>query len=153
MVVVLWFFYLCLAVTTSELDFLVSFGLGSCLPSLNITITKRKIFRPYSLDGFWLADSNWCWFVVREKHCWMTGWFWLIRSSEQAVNLIVDAFMFQNLKSLLLIKGYVMYYEYKHFHFCVCVTFKDMRNLSPFMVHPIQKKRTGTYSYVLLGTP
>lgn len=58
MALVLWFIYLCLPVTaTSELDFLVPFGLTRALLSLNITITKRKI-----------------------------------------LNLIVDAFIFQNLR-------------------------------------------------------
>jgi hypothetical protein len=43
----------------------------------------------------WLVDNSWCWFVLREKYCWLVvdGWFvlrekycWLVadKPSEQA---------------------------------------------------------------------
>jgi hypothetical protein len=45
----------------------------------------------------WLVAHGWCWFVLREKYCWLVagGWFvlrekycWLVvdKPSEQAVN-------------------------------------------------------------------
>jgi hypothetical protein len=50
----------------------------------------------YSLFG-WLVSDGWCWFVLREKYCWLVagGWFvvrekycWLVadKPSEQGVS-------------------------------------------------------------------
>ena len=36
-----------------------------------------------SLVGFWTDKSDWCWFVVREKHCWLADKPWLKPTSEQ----------------------------------------------------------------------
>jgi hypothetical protein len=47
---------------------------------------------------FWLVADGWCWFVLREKYCWLVaaGWFvlremycWLVadKPSEQAAGL------------------------------------------------------------------
>jgi hypothetical protein len=47
----------------------------------------------------WLVADGWCWFVLREKYCWLVadGWFvlrekycWLVadETSEQAVELL-----------------------------------------------------------------
>jgi hypothetical protein len=49
----------------------------------------------------WLVADGWCWFVLREKYCWLVagGWFvlrekycWLVadKPSEQAVGLASD---------------------------------------------------------------
>jgi hypothetical protein len=53
----------------------------------------------YSLFG-WLVADGWCWFVLREKYCWLVagGWFvlrekycWLVadKPSEQADSSMV----------------------------------------------------------------
>jgi len=39
-----------------------------------------------SLVGFWANKSDWCWFVVRGKHCWLSDKPWLKPTSEQADN-------------------------------------------------------------------
>jgi len=31
-----------------------------------------------------LVWAGWCWFIVREKHCWLAGLGWLKPTSEQA---------------------------------------------------------------------
>jgi hypothetical protein len=47
----------------------------------------------------WLVADGWCWFVLREKYCWLVagGWFvlrekycWLVadKPSEQAASLL-----------------------------------------------------------------
>jgi len=36
------------------------------------------------LVGFWADKPGWCWFVVREKHCWLIDKPWLKPTSEQA---------------------------------------------------------------------
>jgi hypothetical protein len=47
----------------------------------------------------WLVADGWCWFVLREKYCWLVavGWFvlgekycWLVadKPSEQAVQVL-----------------------------------------------------------------
>jgi hypothetical protein len=57
----------------------------------------------YSLFG-WLVADGWCWFVLREKYCWLVadGWFvlrekycWLVadKPSEQAVNPVQLLYM------------------------------------------------------------
>jgi len=38
-----------------------------------------------SLVGFWADKPGWCWFIVREKHCWLTDKPWLKSTSEQVV--------------------------------------------------------------------
>ena len=32
-----------------------------------------------------LVWTGWCWFIVREKYCWLTGLDWLKPTSEQVV--------------------------------------------------------------------
>jgi hypothetical protein len=50
----------------------------------------------------WLVADGWCWFVLREKYCWLVagGWFvvrekycWLVadKPSEQAVDRVTNA--------------------------------------------------------------
>jgi len=34
-----------------------------------------------------LVWAGWCWFIVREKHCWLAGLGWLKSTSEQADDL------------------------------------------------------------------
>jgi hypothetical protein len=57
----------------------------------------EKSTKNYSLF-VWLVADGWCWFVVREKYCWLVagGWFvlrekycWLVadKPNEQAVSL------------------------------------------------------------------
>jgi len=38
-----------------------------------------------------LVWAGWCWFIVREKHCWLTDLGWLKPTNEQAkyVNTIL----------------------------------------------------------------
>jgi hypothetical protein len=54
---------------------------------------KKHPIRMFSLFG-WLVADGWCWFVLREKYCWLVagGWFvlrekycWLVadKPSEQ----------------------------------------------------------------------
>jgi hypothetical protein len=56
---------------------------------------------PFSSNSrfVWLVADGWCWFVLREKYCWLVagGWFvlrekycWLVadKPSEQAVDSI-----------------------------------------------------------------
>ena len=38
-----------------------------------------------SLVGFWTDKPDWCWFVVREKHCWLADKLWLKSTSEQTI--------------------------------------------------------------------
>jgi hypothetical protein len=53
-------------------------------------VSPRKI---YSLF-VWLVADGWCWFVLREKYCWLVagGWFvlrekywWLISQANMAI--------------------------------------------------------------------
>jgi len=37
-----------------------------------------------------LVWAGWCWFFVREKHCWLAGLGWLKPTSEQAIIVIVS---------------------------------------------------------------
>jgi hypothetical protein len=39
-----------------------------------------------SLFG-WLVADGWCWFVLREEHCWLVaaGCWWLIRSERKVL--------------------------------------------------------------------
>jgi hypothetical protein len=60
------------------------YGSNTWTPFL-LTQSVCSLVPACSLDSFWLTDSNWCWFIVREKHCWMAGWFWPISSSKQGV--------------------------------------------------------------------
>jgi len=44
--------------------------------------------------GLVLVWAGWCWFFVREKHCWLAGLGWLKPTSEQAVfRVLFDLFM------------------------------------------------------------
>jgi len=36
-----------------------------------------------------LVWAGWCWFVVREKHCWLVGLGWLKPTSERGDGLVV----------------------------------------------------------------
>jgi len=36
------------------------------------------------LVGFWADKPGWCWFVVREKHCWLVDKSWLKLTSKHA---------------------------------------------------------------------
>jgi hypothetical protein len=47
----------------------------------------------------WLVADGWCWFVLREKYCWLIagGWFilkekycWLIRQRNRTYDLLLD---------------------------------------------------------------
>jgi hypothetical protein len=57
------------------------------------TVTAREFLSIF----FWLVADSWCWFVLREKYCWLTagGWFvlrekycWLVadKPSEQGAS-------------------------------------------------------------------
>jgi len=43
-------------------------------------------FRPVRWLVSGLVWAGWCWFIVREKHCWLAGLGWLKPTSEQAEN-------------------------------------------------------------------
>jgi hypothetical protein len=36
-----------------------------------------RLFGPIKSVFFWLVADSWCWFVLREKYCWLVadGWF------------------------------------------------------------------------------
>ena len=42
------------------------------------------IYSACSLVGFWADKPGWCWFVMREKHCWLADKPWLNPTSKQA---------------------------------------------------------------------
>jgi hypothetical protein len=67
------------------------------LPKVRKGLDRYKV---KSLFG-WLVPDGWCWFVLREKYCWLVtgGWFvvrekycWLVadKPSEQGVSIIWD---------------------------------------------------------------
>ena len=39
-----------------------------------------------SLVDFWTDKVGWCWFIVKEKYCWLTDKFWLKPINKQAAN-------------------------------------------------------------------
>ena len=59
----------------------------SLLYSRNIIFSrprKQKSPQPaYSLIGFWVNKLGWCWFVVKEKYCWLTDKSWLKPSNDE----------------------------------------------------------------------
>jgi hypothetical protein len=70
------------------------------LVGLKLTSCRRRfaqlIFHDFGLF-VWLVADGWCWFVLREKYCWLVagGWFvlrekycWLVadKPSEQAAS-------------------------------------------------------------------
>ena len=46
-----------------------------------------RVYTACSLVDFQADKSGWCWFVVREKHCWPTDKIWLKSTSEHAKNI------------------------------------------------------------------
>jgi hypothetical protein len=58
---------------------------------------NRAVEQPTNSLFVWLVADGWCWFVLREKYCWLVagGWFvlrekycWLVadKASEQGAN-------------------------------------------------------------------
>jgi hypothetical protein len=42
-----------------------------------VTTLKENLKHPVRLAVKTLLNGwCWCWFIVREKHCWTAGWFW-----------------------------------------------------------------------------
>jgi hypothetical protein len=62
------------------------------LSTIQISTFTRKFFFTFllhqklSLFG-WLVADGWCWFVLREEHCWLVaaGCWWLIRSERKVL--------------------------------------------------------------------
>jgi len=51
---------------------------GACGGHESSTITQLAC----SLVDFWADKPGWCWFVVKEKHCWLADKSWLKPTSE-----------------------------------------------------------------------
>ena len=49
---------------------------------------RSNTYSACSLVGFWNDKPGWCWFVVREKHCWLADKPWLKPTSEQTDSLL-----------------------------------------------------------------
>jgi len=48
----------------------------------------ESIACPVRWLGLVLVWAGWCWFFVREKHCWLAGFSWLKPTSEQAERIL-----------------------------------------------------------------
>jgi len=70
----------------AEVECFITFYL---LPQKNVILVFREVnnlgFRPVRWLVYGLVWAGWCWFVVREKHCWLAGLGWLKPTNEQAV--------------------------------------------------------------------
>jgi hypothetical protein len=65
-----------------------------------LVLIANFLFKVYSLF-VWLVADGWCWFVLREKYCWLVvgGWFaprekycWLVadKPNEQGVMSLLN---------------------------------------------------------------
>jgi hypothetical protein len=48
--------------------------------------TLRQLLNSHSLFG-WLVADGWCWFVLKEEHCWLVlaGCWWLVCSERKVL--------------------------------------------------------------------